>query len=150
MASVKGLNKIQAVDIIKSPPTSNLSQYATFKLAVDTVDNYLNSPQTTTTLNSVSVNFAARANGGNAKQERQNLNGFNYFSAGGGGGSGYYGGGGANIGGGGGGGSGLAREGASVAKATQGGNSGEGYIRIWLNETVDGSRATWIQDPLTR
>ena len=146
----KGLNKIQAVDLIKSPPTSNLSQYATFKLAVDTVDNYLNSPQTTTTLNSVSVNFAARANGGNAKQERQNLNGFNYFSAGGGGGSGYYGGGGANIGGGGGGGSGLAREGASVAKATQGGNSGEGYIRIWLNETVDGSRATWIQDPLTR
>ena len=149
----KGLNKIQAVDLIKSPPTSNLSQYATFKLAVDTVDNYLNSPQTTTTqttLNSVSVNFAARTNGGNAKQERQNLNGFNYFSAGGGGGSGYYGGGGANIGGGGGGGSGLAREGASVAKATQGGNSGEGYIRIWLNETVDGSRATWIQDPLTR
>lgn len=147
----KGLNKIQAVDLIKVPPTTNLSQYATFKLAVDTVDNYLNTPQTTSTaVNSVSVNFAARANGGNAKQERQNINGFDYFSAGGGGGSGYYGGGGANIGGGGGGGSGLAREGASVAKAIQGGNSGEGYIRIWLNETIDGSRATWIQDPLTR
>jgi uncharacterized membrane protein YgcG len=146
----KGLTKIQAIDLIKSPPTINSSQYATFKLAVDTVDNYLNNPSTQSTTKTVNVNFAGRSNGGNAKQERQRLNGFDYFSAGGGGGGGYYGGGGANSGGGGGGGSGLARESAVVVKATQGGNSGEGYVRIWLNETADGFRATWIQDPLTR
>ena len=100
--------------------------------------------------NNLPVGFGGRNDGGNAKQERSVENNNTYYAAGGGGGGGYYGGGGANLGGGGGGGSGIAREDASVAKSQQGGNSGEGFVRIWLNETADGSRANWTQNPLTR
>lgn len=109
-----------------------------------------NTPVQTT--RQIRVGFGGRNNGGNAKFERQQEGTRFIFATGGGGGAGFYGGGGANAGGGGGGGSGLAREDASVAnnKTRQGGNSGDGYVRIWINEKADGSRDTWNQDPLTR
>jgi uncharacterized membrane protein YgcG len=106
----------------------------------------------TQTTRPIRVGFGGRNNGGNAKFERQQEGTRQIFATGGGGGAGFYGGGGANAGGGGGGGSGLAREDASVAnnKTRQGGNSGDGFVRIWINEKADGSRDTWNQDPLTR
>lgn len=106
----------------------------------------------TQTTKQIRIGFGGRNNGGNAKFERQQEGTRQIFATGGGGGAGFYGGGGGNAGGGGGGGSGLAREDASVAnsKTRQGGNSGDGYVRIWINEKADGSRDTWNQDPLTR
>ena len=145
-----GLDKQSSVNLFKNPPSSAASNYTFFLRSLEVVDDYIQSPESQ--IRKINIGFGGRNNGGNAKFERQQDGTKQIFAAGGGGGAGFYGGGGANTGGGGGGGSGLAREDASVAnnKTRQGGNSGDGYVRIWINEKADGSRDTWNQDPLTR
>jgi len=95
-------------------------------------------------LRTAPVGFGGRNNGGNAKRTRQKIGGSEYLAQGGGGGSGWKGGGGGNLGGGGGGGSGFANNvsGTEVrsGKADNGGNSGHGFIRLFLNETGPGER----------
>jgi len=147
-----GVSKAEGVSLIKSPPDTSSIKYSTFVTAVSSVDTYIaTTPSATALFKTVTSGFGGRNNGGNAKWERQVDTGNIYFAAAGGGGGGYYGGGGGNIGGGGGGGAGLAREDASdVATAQRGSNTAEGYARIWLNETADGSRASWKQRPLNR
>lgn len=147
-----GVSKAEGVALIKSPPDTSSSKYSTFVTAVSSVDTYIaTTPSATALFKTVTSGFGGRNNGGNAKWERQTDAGNTYFAAAGGGGGGYYGGAGGNIGGGGGGGAGLAREDASdVATAQKGSNTAEGYVRIWLNENADGSRAAWKQLPLRR
>jgi len=96
-------------------------------------------------LRTAPVGFGGRNNGGNAKRTRQEItSGVFALAQAGGGGSGWKGGGGGNLGGGGGGGSGFANNvsGTEVrsGKADNGGNSGHGFIRLFLNETGPGER----------
>jgi len=145
-----GLNKTTSISLLQSPPDSSSTTYSSFAKSVQTVDSYITSVESQ--LKTVNIGFAGRNNGGNARFERQTSGSDTYYAVAGGGGAGFHGGGGATRGGGGGGGAGLAREDASVAnsKTRQGGNSKDGFVRIWLNEKSDGTRDTWNQNPFTR
>jgi len=130
------LTRDEAIELLENPPNSDESNYGKFTNLVYLLDTQ--KPANLSPYRTVKVSFGGRNNGGNAKYERQDEGKRKFYAMGGGGGGGFYGGGGGTKGGAGGGGSGLARDDADVARTRSGGNSSEGFARIWLNEVQDG------------
>jgi len=145
-----GLSRDESIELLEDPPDTNDSNYEIFKKLVKLLD--AQNPADLSKYRPVRVSFGGRNNGGNAKDVRQVVGITTFYAMGGGGGGGFYGGGGGNKGGAGGGGSGLARDDASVAnnKTGLGGNSSEGFARIWLNEKSDRSRDDYDKGITTR
>jgi len=142
-----GTTKSAGISLLNSPPTPDRSVSATFDSASTSYFSLIAELDAYRVLveSQKPVGFGGRNNGGNAKNKQQEItSGVFALAQAGGGGSGWKGGGGGNLGGGGGGGSGFANNvsGTEVrsGKADNGGNSGHGFIRLFLNETGPGER----------